>query len=101
MNESRPLERPAADVLPLPNVSLDGPPVTWSSVLCGLINDAFDLRGTVDYRVALNAIVRAYQVWPLAQALHALREADQLLRAREAEAEAELLAWYESIGVMA
>jgi hypothetical protein len=52
---------------------MSAPAASWDHVLRGLVSEAFDVRGTADSRRAYEAITRGWAVWPLAEALPALK----------------------------
>ena len=69
----------------------------WDQVLRALVFDAFDKRGTDEFDAALEAIVDAYYMWPLAEAEMYLDRAREIAdKAAEAEKFAEER-WYELV----
>ena len=71
--------------------------VPYDQVLQALVYQAFDVRGTPAARQAAQEIIDTHARWPLVQYAIELRYARMVLRTAKAE-EAELWAWYTSIG---
>jgi hypothetical protein len=61
------------------------PAATWDNVLRGLVDEAFEVRGTSTFLAATEAIVTAFIRWPLVEFHLAKRAADRDLEQHAAQ----------------